>query len=180
MGTTFTLSSVDPEVSHDSKDEIVAPHQTTLLKIADAYLIKLQSSSLPCAVSQLRRREIVAGLMPKYFQLSGFAQSSIRQSLGLQPGQSPDTIGASDTAARRETSDSDPLRELDLLLPKVGEALVLVLQCFSTACLSTGGPAGEATNIPESDTPRNLLLNASSASDGIGLVEHSVGSCFHI
>ncbi|EGN96577.1 hypothetical protein SERLA73DRAFT_124416 [Serpula lacrymans var. lacrymans S7.3] len=97
--------------------EIIAPHQTTLLKLLDSHL---QSSHSPSIHAQL-----CPMLSTRFFGLSTYARQSIKRALGSS---------LSDVS---ESRTEGPPQELDLLLPKVCEALVLVTQCIVTITLSS-------------------------------------------
>ncbi|KAF5316523.1 hypothetical protein D9619_006383 [Psilocybe cf. subviscida] len=134
--------------------EIVTPHQTTLLKLVDSYLQSTQSN--PASSAQipeiLRIHESLGTFLSKrFFTLSEFAQEAMRRSLGLvspsRDGAGPSN-GANGGRASSDSEDSSsgssssasnqtPVypRELDVMLPKACEALVLVTQCIITVCL---------------------------------------------
>ncbi|KDQ19189.1 hypothetical protein BOTBODRAFT_102916, partial [Botryobasidium botryosum FD-172 SS1] len=92
-------------------DEVVAPHQTTFLKILDSYLQQSPELSLQNYL-----------FLPEYFlRLVLYARESLRQS--LPPSSS--------------AAESSPLlMNPDARLPKVSEALVLVSQCLIYLTLS--------------------------------------------
>jgi ataxin-10 len=167
-----------------SKDEIVAPHQTTLLKIADTYLLGIQSSQTSHANAQLRRKDITVQLVPKFYELSTFAQTSIRRSLNVategRPGLDAGSSELSSATPKEETTTTLPPQELNMLLPKVCEAMVLVVQCLSTACLQeedAGEGSMDATESRTRTSPltRDLLLDPLSSDDNTGVLEHLVG-----
>ncbi|KAF8557778.1 hypothetical protein OG21DRAFT_1536824 [Imleria badia] len=97
-------------------DEIIAPHQTTLLKLLDSYL---HSSYSPTAL---------VGMCPMltacFFELCTFSAQAVRKSIGT---------GSIDNMAT--PSDLSGHGAFDLLLPKACEALVLVTQCLVSAML---------------------------------------------
>ncbi|KAL1747910.1 spinocerebellar ataxia type 10 protein domain-containing protein [Schizophyllum fasciatum] len=122
--------------------EPVAPHQTTLLKLTDAYL-------------QARARDAGAGdahegLLPllagAFLALAASARGSLAR------------------AAARGGPAGAPPAELDVRLPKVCEALVLVAQCAAAAAL-----AGEARG-----RGGWRARFADARADGVGLVESLV------
>lgn len=132
----------------------MTPHQTTLLKLVDSYLQSTQSN--PASSAQipeiLRIHESLGTFLSKrFFTLSEFAQEAMRRSLGLvspsRDGAEP-SHGANGGRASSDSEDSSsgssssasnqtPVypRELDVMLPKACEALVLVTQCIITVCL---------------------------------------------
>ncbi|KAH9479488.1 Copper transport protein 86 [Psilocybe cubensis] len=136
-------------------NEIVTPHQTTLLKLVDSYL---QSTQLNATAIQLpdvlRTHESLASFLAKrFFTLSNYAQKAIHRSLGMVPPASSKVADIEEVNRERSSSDSssssatsavsspspmtpaDFPQELDVMLPKVCEALVLVTQCIITICL---------------------------------------------
>lgn len=91
--------------------------------------------------------------------------------MGLTPEDKSGLDGGASRAPSAAVGHETPnaLQELDLLLPKVCEAMVLVVQCFSTVCLADGDP-----DDVEMLSMRDVLLAALSA-DRIGLLECCVG-----
>ncbi|KAF9074916.1 spinocerebellar ataxia type 10 protein domain-containing protein [Rhodocollybia butyracea] len=130
-------------------NETVTPHQTTLLKLLDSYL-----QSTPEANSRIAKidTELCPMLSNLFFSLSSYAQIAIRKSLGSEPNKS---------------EAFNPPAELDVLLPKVCEALVLVTQCIVTIVL--------AEQNPKAISPRDFhaFFNQIRA-EGLGLVEYLV------
>ncbi|KAF8636403.1 hypothetical protein AX17_003585 [Amanita inopinata Kibby_2008] len=96
-------------------DEPITPHQTTLLKIVDSYL---QSNQMQKTSSKMLKTHstLTPLLTISFFSLSAYAQSAIKCSLSSA------------------TKDMIPT-ELDMVLPKVCEALVLLTQCITTISL---------------------------------------------
>ncbi|KAI9461490.1 spinocerebellar ataxia type 10 protein domain-containing protein [Boletus coccyginus] len=98
-------------------DEIVAPHQTTLLKLLDSYL---HSAHSPTAL---------AGMCPMltacFFELCTFSTQAIRNSIGTELADNVAVLNG----------DLPGPGSFDLLLPKACEALVLVTQCLVSAML---------------------------------------------
>lgn len=104
-------------------------------------------------------------LINTFFALSAYAQSAIRRALG-----SADTPQTDPDAGDHATAP----KELDLLLPKVSEALVLVSQCLSTLALSEPDqPTSSATGRVKT----TLAMVRSSGDEG--LVESLVGMSAH-
>ncbi|KII85837.1 hypothetical protein PLICRDRAFT_114924 [Plicaturopsis crispa FD-325 SS-3] len=138
------------------QDEIITPHQTTLLKLLDSYL----QSTPEISPEQL---EIHSGLNPmlssQFFALSSYAQRAIERALASDPS-SP----ATPTAA----SAQQPLQELDMILPKVCEALVLITQCIVTIALLL---EDSSASIPSSAATVQDTLNEMRSPSGQGLVE---------
>ncbi|EPQ56458.1 hypothetical protein GLOTRDRAFT_138184 [Gloeophyllum trabeum ATCC 11539] len=146
------------------QDEIVTPHQTTLLKLLDAYL---QSST--GVQSVWLHRHLTPLLLSTFSALSDYTQNAVRKALGPTTGiASASEASVSRYAAPVSPTSSEhghqesfrlaqqtPLQELDLLLPKVSEALVLVSQCLITVTLA----ASTSSNYPNDDR-NNILTQA--------------------
>ncbi|EKM81810.1 hypothetical protein AGABI1DRAFT_118880 [Agaricus bisporus var. burnettii JB137-S8] len=173
-------------------DEIITPHQTTLLKIIDSYLQSNQSS--PQTSIKPETLHIHSSLTPMltraFFSLSRFAQDSIRHSLGLvittvddnHSGKSEPSHVASEgslspvfsstrTPGSQEAQDQS-LQSLDVMLPKVCEALVLVTQCMVTIAIEAEEYVDQ-TGVLEEDSPkanvRNYFMEARPS--GFGVIE---------
>ncbi|KAF7309646.1 Ataxin-10-like protein [Mycena indigotica] len=132
------------------KDEVITPHQTTLLKLVDSYL---QSASMSTAPATPLGTPLYSKLRPmlakSFFTLSTYAQNSIRDSLSPSPAQ---------------------LGSLDVMLPKACEALVLVAQCILTVTL------GSSVGIEQSSQD---YFNEARAG-AVGLVESLTGKSFQL
>ncbi|KAF9563954.1 hypothetical protein CPC08DRAFT_299078 [Agrocybe pediades] len=142
-------------------NEVVTPHQTTLLKLVDSYL---QSTKVHSAGSQsseiLKAHETLGSFLAKrFFAFSEYAQKAMQRSLGMVPTDRGKTDGgvsngasasssesvasSSKSASGQPSSSSSPSQsgspdipqELDVMLPKVCEAIVLITQCIITICL---------------------------------------------
>ncbi|KIJ20811.1 hypothetical protein PAXINDRAFT_160284 [Paxillus involutus ATCC 200175] len=129
-------------------DEVIAPHQTTLLKLLDSYL----QSSHPSSV--------LVGMCPMltacFFELSTFSQEAVSKAIGK--GSMEDADGPSGDC---------PPETLDLLLPKACEALVLVTQCIVSIMLTSERLS--TSGISENDL-RPLFRDAlSSRGNGIAV-----------
>ncbi|KAI0825852.1 spinocerebellar ataxia type 10 protein domain-containing protein [Irpex lacteus] len=131
-------------------DEAVTPHQTTLLKLLDAYL----------QPSNLGHASLCTLMTTTFFALAEYAQQSIQRALGSYKS-TPDSANTSLPPAA-DTESSSPLNQIDLLLPKVCEALVLVTQClvslalFSEEECNSKGPVPSQERTPSS--PKTLRL----------------------
>ncbi|KAI0372746.1 hypothetical protein BV20DRAFT_991022 [Pilatotrama ljubarskyi] len=161
------------------EDEVVTPHQTTLLKLVDSYL---HGNSHAHELALSRRPEADRGslfdaLTASFFQLSSYAQRSIRRAI-----PSGSASPAEETALDPPSSTDfhldqlPPLQNLDLLLPKVCEALVLVTECLTTVTLRAE-EAAAARTVPVhpsselvSSSPKDILVGT-TASTGQGFVE---------
>ncbi|KAG7443626.1 uncharacterized protein BT62DRAFT_934862 [Guyanagaster necrorhizus] len=124
------------------KDEIVTPHQTVMLKLIDSYL---QSTPLkpkdPAATKILVKLSQMLGTC--FFSMSFYSQRAIRRSLG-----SPSSENFSPVV------NLLPPAELDVVLPKVCEALVLVSQCIVTVTLDAEKET--VSSRTPSSSPQNI------------------------
>ena len=131
-------------------EEIVTPHQTTLLKLVDSYLASAQQDPIASRISEILKIHESLGnfLTKRFFSLSSYSQRSISRALGTQPTtskrNSPSepmesaSIQSEPLLSASSTSTVFPLpppADLDAKLPKVCEALVLVTQCIVTISL---------------------------------------------
>ncbi|KZT01323.1 uncharacterized protein LAESUDRAFT_664148 [Laetiporus sulphureus 93-53] len=133
------------------EDEIVTPHQTTLLKLLDSHLQRPGSNSPLNATDQLVRNDLLRMLTDEFFALSAYVQRTIRKAMGPKV----DTDGDKDAGCGGEAAAPKPPQELDLLLPKVCEALVLVTQCLISLALHAeelaGAPVGSSADRAQSE-----------------------------
>ncbi|KAF5337508.1 hypothetical protein D9757_014714 [Collybiopsis confluens] len=159
---TFYPSDLNKDISRS--DEIVTPHQSTLLKLLDSYL---QSAPISSPGTRSRITRMHARLCPMlsnlFFALSTYAQRAIRKSLRHSvPGTNSDGLV--------------PPAELDVLLPKVCEALVLVAQCIITIILTaqshSEGGLGSAVNTASSENAHSYFNQVRF--EGVGLAESLV------
>ncbi|KAI0705173.1 spinocerebellar ataxia type 10 protein domain-containing protein [Cytidiella melzeri] len=157
-------------------EEVVTPHQTTLLKLLDAYL---QPPNVG-GPSNLHLLGLCDMCTTTFFTLTSYTQRSIRRALGSDNSRSSSTHLASLHASAPDTylpvhvndpPSNEPLEELDLLLPKICEALVLVTQCLislallSEEMLNATDPKQQANKWPSSSTDvrfKDYLNNAVS------------------
>jgi ataxin-10 len=102
-------------------------------------------------------------LAKRFFTLSVYAQNAMQKSLGTS--RTPDS--------------REPLAELDVMLPKVCEALVLVTQCITTIALEAEeskdrqfDAVGSITNMKE------FFIDVRFS--GQGLVENLIGKLLHL
>ncbi|KIJ62027.1 hypothetical protein HYDPIDRAFT_30846 [Hydnomerulius pinastri MD-312] len=108
-----------PELYKNLKvaEEVIAPHQTTLLKLLDSYLQSSHSSAAPTGMCPMFTK--------CFFEFSTYSQEAAKKAIGN---------GSAEDAAGRY-GDSTVPDSLDLLFPKVCEALVLVTQCIVSIML---------------------------------------------
>ncbi|KAK0488904.1 spinocerebellar ataxia type 10 protein domain-containing protein [Armillaria novae-zelandiae] len=128
-------------------DEIVTPHQTVLLKLIDSYL---QSTPLtpkdPTTTKILVKLSQMLGTC--FFSMSSYSQRAIRRSLGSPSSEHFSPVMNSPSGM------IFPPAELDVMLPKVCEALVLVSQGIVTVTLDAeketsnqGTPSASLQNV---------------------------------
>jgi len=177
------------------QDEIMTPHQTTLLKIIDSYLQTNQS--MPQTPIKPETLQIHTSLTPMltraFFSLSRYAQISIRHSLGLDDiNQSDRKCAGSERSISPAPATSNTgspetlnhslgsLKNIDVMLPKACEALVLVTQCMVTIAIEaeedTAHPGREDTRNPKSNM-MNYFIEAQTS--GLGIVENLIGE-YHL
>ncbi|KAI0077713.1 hypothetical protein K474DRAFT_1044426 [Panus rudis PR-1116 ss-1] len=152
-------------------DEVVTPHQTVLLKLLDSYLHSNKKIP-PGQSTQL--------LVSLFFSLTAYTRRAVRRALGLEEQERAPTAQSHsynrDTGASAERPyGATKIGELDLLLPKVCEALVLVTQCLISLLLREEEdvkPADSVTMVVgEPKTIRQYVTQARLRDDGEGFVE---------
>ncbi|KAJ7050514.1 spinocerebellar ataxia type 10 protein domain-containing protein [Mycena amicta] len=132
-------------------DEIITPHQTTLLKLVDSYLQSASMSQVPTTPLGTPLYSKLRPMLAKtFFALSSYAQNSVRNSLDTPAGSSA------------------PLASLDVMLPKACEALVLVTQCIVTVTL------GSSAGIEQSS--QDYFNQVKSPESSVGLLESLTGN----
>lgn len=182
-----------------SPGEIVTPHQTTLLKLVDSHLQStLLNSSTTDPRIMLMHVKLCPMILERFFELSTYAQQAILRAVGLtgrppSPTNDKNTSGPSHTAVKplspvqssrdapHHHSPTAPPSEVDPLLPKVCEALVLVSQCATSIILHAEDnqaqyehsitTAGEIHHFPKA------FFNEERSSDQM-LAESVIGQLF--
>ncbi|KAH7872988.1 spinocerebellar ataxia type 10 protein domain-containing protein [Lentinula edodes] len=152
-------------------DEIVTPHQTTLLKLLDSYL---QSTPVSSPGTQSRITKTHVKLCPMlsnlFFSLSTYAQTAMRRSLlPSVPNAVQDHSIVVDVQG--------PPAQLDVLLPKVCEALVLTAQCIITITLAAHSHHHSSPTSSNSTASTHESIHAFFNQihlEGVGLVENLV------
>lgn len=152
-------------------------HQTILLKILDSYLQSTRTSATSNSASKVV--DIYKNLRPllasTFFDLSDYTLQAIGRALRPSVVKSfasnpPDLSGSVDN----ESVSSTRLlpTELDAMLPKVCEALVLVTQCIVTITLGTDqhGNAERECQAHEAESDfRDFFIGFRSS--GVGMVQ---------
>ncbi|KAL7280860.1 hypothetical protein ACG7TL_005804 [Trametes sanguinea] len=160
-------------------DEVVTPHQTTLLKLVDSYLHGSQRAHEVALASRpaTDRGALFDVLIEAFLVLSSYTQTAINAALASgHASPATESDATTSTGVEPHAIGLPPLQNLDLLLPKVCEALVLVTQCLTTVALR----AEEAAATPNANAPvaskpvhpsPKRILAAAKAPSGQGLVE---------
>ena len=126
-------------------NEIIIPHQTTLLKLLDSYLQSLPNLPKLQFEDVLRIHESLGSFLAKrFFALSEYAQKAIHKSLGMTPynanrgpfTSSSDSI-SSDSDLGGPLDKTSALQQINLMLVKACEGLVLVTQCMVSVTLGS-------------------------------------------
>jgi ataxin-10 len=174
-------------ITNRRADEIITPHQTTLLKLVDSYLqsIQLDISTTPEADVLQTHVSLGPFLAKRFFTLSNYAQTAMKRALGNSKSSSPSSppkpsalhgngepSGASSSSGAREIP-----AELDVMLPKVCEALVLATQCVTTIALEAEEQQGkqfQQGSIGTLSNMKDFFIDVRYSSQG--LVENLVGA----
>lgn len=160
--------------------EPVTPHQTTLMKIIDSYL----QSSPPTSPQSSSRSSIHAKVIPMlascFTSLSSYAETAVRRALRPTPSElaSPTSpISVNGISLSPDLSFTPPA-ELDVMLPKVCEMLVLVTQCIVSIILASQRQQSDSdtpnTGSHVHETVQVFYNDHLSTSTGVGVVEHIV------
>lgn len=102
------------------KGEPVTPHQISFLKILDSFL-QSNSNLIGPEISSCDYSFIPRSMS----RLALYLRNAVKQSLGLSP---------SNTMIDND-APPEQLKDLDLRLPKVSAAVILLAQCLSSICL---------------------------------------------
>lgn len=138
--------------THPSRtNEIITPHQTTLLKLLDSHLHANQPHISNVVADIFRIHSSLSSFLARrFFTLSEYAQREIHKSLGMTPiasnrhrvfsRESSDFVqsarsSSSESESSTEQGSAMKLQQINMMLPMVCEALVLVTQCILTLCL---------------------------------------------
>ena len=181
------------------EDEIVTPHQTTLLKLVDSYLQSMATVTSATPEMTMIRDELTPMLSSCFFVLSTYTQRAIREALGpstsnidsLTANPSPPAPGCVSVKQPGSTVESPRLSQppfppqhpvkLDVILPKVWEALVLVTQCIISITLEAEGQGRDqdedstTPSINPSNKMRQFFNGQRSSNQG--MAEHLIRKC---
>ncbi|KAK7687931.1 hypothetical protein QCA50_009150 [Cerrena zonata] len=178
---------------HDRSDEVVTPHQTTLLMLLDYFHTQPQRISEPWTPS--RKEGPHQAVCQENFHSRGIHPVAICRSLGIEqidtrtsptkevPQSLKDRAFSATPYGEEDLSRPIPVEELDLVLPKVCEALVLVAQCITSMTLRAeeehkNDKEAESLTINHSADLGSLKMyvtNTHSSTD-TGLVESLLGN----
>ncbi|KAF9786501.1 spinocerebellar ataxia type 10 protein domain-containing protein [Thelephora terrestris] len=143
------------------ENEIITPHQTVLLKLLDSHL---QTARLTVDMCQ----QLCPMIASTFFDLGEYSISAIDKAIPnvSSPASAPPSLTSS--SAPTPTPEVQPTNgELDMLLPSVCEALVLMTQCLVTFALTS---EDEELDFPIGDNPKDFL-NAATVEEGVGMAE---------
>lgn len=110
-----------------------------------------------------------------FFALASYAQHSIQRALGntLSP---PNNDDAGPSVTDLSQLPSHRLAELDVMLPKACEALVLVTQCIITITLGeAGSQPTKGSPSPEPKSEKSPTAYFNKCIDNRGVVESLIG-----
>ena len=157
-------------------DEIITPQQTTLLKVLDSYLLQYWKQNDRDIVLQVQEyvSSLTAILTSRFFELSQYAQISLRRSLGIVSTATHHDGCSAEHGTEGSGSDShlEPMQEFDTLLPKVCEAIVLTAQCFCTLSLRD-----ETLALSQQSQRTKTFLIEAASPQSQGLLENVIGNC---
>ncbi|KAG6817540.1 hypothetical protein H0H87_007508 [Tephrocybe sp. NHM501043] len=148
-------------------DEIVTPHQTTLLKIVDSYLQSIQMNTPTSDPQTIKiHRKLRPMLATCFLSLSAYARKAVQRAI-RSPNHLPRSP-SSDDILSDDPSTPNPLppTELDVMLPKVCEALVLVTQCIVTITLEADAEKVDASHDGAQESDLKSFFNETRSSDG--------------
>lgn len=159
----------------------------------DSYLQSAQmSESQVSPKTLLIHQQLSTLLLNRFLTLSVYAQQAIRRSLGSAADAVVSTATSlrGDQAPSKNTPDNSqrlspapsPPTELDVLLPKVCEALVLVTQCIVTITLEADGqepPKDHATSSDDSTSQNLKVFFSNTQSSNDRLPESLIGDYIH-
>ncbi|KAJ7035643.1 spinocerebellar ataxia type 10 protein domain-containing protein [Mycena alexandri] len=148
-------------------DEIITPHQTTLLKLVDSYLQAARMSAIPTTPHGTPLYGKLRPMLAKtFFSLSSYAQSSICNSLGISNSNTaPKQHLGAQQAPDGASAAFEPPSSLDVMLPRVSEALVLVTQCIVTMTLESMDMDTHSAVMEQNS--QDFFNEASSADQGV-------------
>ncbi|GLB41722.1 putative spinocerebellar ataxia type 10 protein domain containing protein [Lyophyllum shimeji] len=156
-------------------DEIVTPHQTTLLKIVDSYLQSVQMNSTgPATAKTIKIHRKLSPMLAKCFlDLSAYARQAVERALRPPDQTTPSSIvevPADEQSTPKPVHPGIPA-ELDVMLPKVCEALVLVTQCVVTITLEADQTKVDQNQDMTAEPDLKAFFNETRSPDDGGVVE---------
>lgn len=173
--------------------QIVTPSQTTVLKLVDAFIIQLLKSQQSDHDAQTLLDHLMTPLLLQYVKFVAYARTSLKNSLGsvkvhsdgdlatdeqtsIDPSRSsmPDDKTRS-AGGEPSVEEPDPLRQVDVILPRVCEALVLITQIFCNMLLEQDSKL----QLSENANRRKESLTQSVVADEERLIEKIIGLLPH-
>ena len=160
------------------------------MKLLDSYLQPSQSRELAADSRELRA--LCEFLAEQFFALATYTCQAISRSIGCSSTATTQLAGSDAYDVPVDTEKLAPrsgdsaaggaLRELDLLLPKVCEALVLVTQCLTSLSLISEEGVANSRDPVASEQPGSRLkdvVSHAAAPSGEGFVECLIGTPAH-
>lgn len=182
IGRVLTLATPNRILSGG---EVVSPPQTTLLKLLDSYLQAFLNPSTRPQVFPRRLEQDLGFILSELFHaFSAFIQNTIRQSLGKSSAESAFTNASEGKPEEISPLALDASGVLDLHMPAVCAALVLVVQCAISLLLSedletTTQSKPELEDDNESDSAwvnlKHFLLNNTAPQGKNVIIETLIG-----
>jgi hypothetical protein len=109
-----------------------------------------------------------------FFRLTAYAQQAIRRALGPNASDGPSSGASGVVNVKLNSEVTTPPQELDLLLPKVCEALVLITQCIITITLEDDDDDASILVDQQVDEFKTFF-NEARSDRGDGLIECLLG-----
>jgi ataxin-10 len=106
------------------------------------------------------------------FGLTAYAQQAIRRALGPKASDGPSSALSGVVNVEVTSEVTAQPHELDLLLPKVCEALVLITQCITTITLEEEDDVDDDVDV---DNELKAFFNGAQSEGGEGLIESLLG-----
>jgi ataxin-10 len=117
-------------------------------------------------------------LSETFFGLAAYAQHAIRRALGPKASDGPSSAFSGIVNVEITSQVTVPPQELDLLLPKVCEALVLITQCIVTIALDAEEKIDDSRSM-RVDNQFKTFFNDTRSDGGDGLIESLLGLPIH-
>lgn len=156
----------------------------------DSYLQSIQLDISTTPELDILQTHVSLGpfLTKRFFTLSLYAQTAMERALGLKPKASSSSTssappnpsqvgGAGNGESSTASGQHGPPSELDVMLPKVCEAMVLVTQCVTTIALEAEEHQGKQRQAASAEevisNMKDFFIDVRYSSQG--LVENLIG-----